>query len=887
MIELSNCLWVPLSELLPGELPELKKKLTAKVVDLTGETVKVLCMREDREGYVGLPRVQGLKLISPGRYADRRTRGQLVKFPRKVALRDYQVDTVEEILDACETSTDFMVCAATGKGKCLARGTPVLMYDGSVRPVEHIAVGDSLMGPDSTPRKVLSLASGREEMFCVTPSKGESYTVNRSHILSLRITGLSGKTVTAGDGRVYRGGDIVDISIDDYLQSSTTFKHVAKGWRTGVEFPTQRQGLPLPPYFLGLWLGDGLSRGPSICTADQEIRDEVAAVAAHYGLRVREEVQHGNASVVLHMSGEKFETNPVREKLQFLSLLENKHIPKCYRVASRADRLSLLAGLLDTDGSAEGSGFVILQKNEQLAIDIAFVARSLGFGCTIRSVQKKCHNNGAVGTYFRVNIFGNCQEIPVRLPRRKVAQRSNFKDPTSVGISVTSVGDGDYFGFEIDGDRRFLLGDFTVTHNTVMGLSVIQTRARTAVVLVDQDNLLTQWMDRCVEHLGMAREDIGVVQGKKKDWRGKKIVICMVQTLVSASNNLPEEFYKNFGTAIFDESHSMGARTYSQALMMFHAEVRFGLSATPKRPDRFMKLLDWNLGTIDVILQDKLEASSVYILQSHGVYSWASNNAKIASRFINEIADDGARNLLIVNAIKWLYESGRDILVVSDRVEHLCSLISLCRAIGLPDQDLGLYAKTETVWLYEKDPRPARRPYGWEKGTEYTPIRLALVQKTIPKVRREAAKENARVIFATYGIIAKGVDIPRLSGGIDATPRAKATQVLGRILRIFPGKIRPIWVTIADTNSFRSLFQLLCRIRDYITSNAEIFIWHPSKGRKLQDADELQDELQEQVSLLRRSKIVIGLDGNNTLWTPSTQSARNSLPARRTTGTSR
>jgi hypothetical protein len=73
-------------------------------------------------------------------------------------------------------------------------------------------------------------------------------------------------------------------------------------------------------------------------------------------------------------------------------------------------------------------------------------------------------------------------------------------------------------------------------------------------------------------------------------------------------------------------------------------------------------------------------------------------------------------------------------------------------------------------------------------------------------------------------------------------------------------------------NSFRSLFQLTCRIRDYLTSNAEIFIWHPSKGRKLQDADELQDELREQVTLLRRSKIVIGRDGNNTLLIPNTLS---------------
>ena len=528
MIELSNCVWIPATDFYQEELIALEKKLTAKVVDMSGEKVEVLCMRDDREGYIGLPRVYGLKLISNEAYVDRRSLGTRVRFPDEPTLRPEQVRTVDDIMDACERHTDFMVCAATGKGK------------------------------------------------------------------------------------------------------------------------------------------------------------------------------------------------------------------------------------------------------------------------------------------------------------------------------------------------------------TVMGLTVAARRGRTTVVIVDQENLLEQWCDRCQEHLGLTMADIGIVRGPKKDWRGKKIVICMVQTLVSASNNLPEEFYRYFGTAIFDESHAMGARTYSQALMLFHAQARFGLSATPKRPDRFMKLLEWNLGNIDVVLDAELEQSSVYIMESHGTYSWASNNSKMASRFINELADDGARNLKIAQATQWLYESGRDILVVSDRVEHLCSLMSLCKAIGIPAGDMGMYAKTETVWEYQKDPRPARRPPGWEKGTEYTPVKLAMVQKTIPKVRREHAKENARVIFATYGIIAKGVDIPRLSGGVDATPRAKAAQLLGRTLRILPGKIRPIWITIADMNSFRSLFQLLCRVRDYITSNAEIFIWHPKKGRKPQDADVLQADLKDQVALLRRSKIVTALDGNNTLLIPSTPTDRGS-----------
>jgi hypothetical protein len=243
----------------------------------------------------------------------------------------------------------------------------------------------------------------------------------------------------------------------------------------------------------------------------------------------------------------------------------------------------------------------------------------------------------------------------------------------------------------------------------------------------------------------------------------------------------------------------------------------------------------------------------------------------MASRFISEIADDGRRNLLLAKAIKWLYDSGRDTLVISDRVEQLCSLKALCEVIGLPERDLGIYAKMETVWVYEKDPRPARRPIGLEPDTEYTPVRLALVQKTLRKDYREYVKENSRVVFATYGIMSKGVDIPRLSGGIDATPRREATQTIGRILRIEPGKVRPIWITVADTNSYRALFQLRGRVGDYVESNAEIYLWDMEKGRKRLDVADLRADLGERVSLLQRSKIVTALDGNNTLLMSPTQ----------------
>ena len=143
-----------------------------------------------------------------------------------------------------------------GIGKCLGRGTPVLMHDGTVRAVEDVRVGDRLMGPDSTPRTVLSLAHGTDRLYRIMPVKGDPYVVNEPHILSLKLTG--------GDGRSQ--GEVVNLSVRDYLARAENFKRNVKGYRVGVEFDAQP--VTLEPYFLGLWLGDGASDTPRIHTTD-------------------------------------------------------------------------------------------------------------------------------------------------------------------------------------------------------------------------------------------------------------------------------------------------------------------------------------------------------------------------------------------------------------------------------------------------------------------------------------------------------------------------------------------------------------------------------------------------------------------------------------------
>lgn len=358
-----------------------------------------------------------------------------------------------------------LVLGPAGTGKCFSPGTKVLMYDGTVKKVEDVKVGDQVMGPDSKPRNVTGTTAGHGEMFMVKPNKGYPYFVNEDHILSLRYSGRK-------DGPGH--GEVVNISVRDYLKKAPSWRKQLKGWKTGVDW--EKRPVPIDPYYLGAWLGDGTARSTAITTIEPEIKDLVGNMAEGLGLRHVVYVgsgrveSHGFAGAprkdTAHASRGRNHTNSVYRALQDLGLLGNKHIPMCYLVNDRETRLSLLAGLIDTDGYLSGKSYEITQKSVRVASDIVFLARSLGFLATVRIDNKACVNNGKVGTYYRVFISGNVAVIPVRVPRKKAALRRQVKNHLVTGIEVIPWGEGPYYGFGVDGDHLFLLADFTVTHNS-------------------------------------------------------------------------------------------------------------------------------------------------------------------------------------------------------------------------------------------------------------------------------------------------------------------------------------------------------------------------------------------------------------------------------------
>lgn len=383
-----------------------------------------------------------------------------------------------------------------GVGKCHAKDTPILMYDGSIKLVQDIVVGDVIMGDDSSPRKVLTLGQGTDDMYDVIPVKGEKYTVNSEHILCLKQSGVGSiDTVVLSDNTIKFKASrfdnmrrsfkhvtfdsyeqarsylesfgeedmITEISVKDYLKlSNSTRKNWLKGYRKGVDF--QNKPVEFDPYILGLWLGDGCSSKPLITSQDAVILGYLNTKLREYDLMMTYNGQYDYYIRAI----DRGSPNKLLEFLQGRNLINNKHIPTDYKCNDRDIRLKVLAGLIDSDGCLINNTYEISQKSETLANDILYLARSLGFAAYARRSEKSCVYKGErrYGMYTRIHISGNIDEIPVKIKRKQAHIRRQAKDHLVTGVDVKHVGVGTYYGFTLDGNHRYLMGDFTVTHNT-------------------------------------------------------------------------------------------------------------------------------------------------------------------------------------------------------------------------------------------------------------------------------------------------------------------------------------------------------------------------------------------------------------------------------------
>lgn len=392
--------------------------------------------------------------------------------------------------------------------ECFHPETKIMTWEGKIKLAKDIVVGDLLIDDHGNLTRVKSTCSGTKGMYTIkhTKKEFEDYTVTDNHILTLKSTEhkrvfyckkrnnfqtilLDKKNLcyrnkgfaTEEEALAYiatvKEDGVLDLEVEKYLKLSSYMKKTLKTFKCeSVKWPEKL--VHLNPYILGMWLGDGLSSGYGFASADPELVNAWTEWAEDNSAEVRHQqrYQYGIIS--------RTKRNPLVQALVEYNLVGNKHIPSEYLVNSRGVRLQVLAGLIDTDGHVRnGHEIRICQgpKNTRIVEDALFLARSLGFCCHVRTGKSKWMHNGEkkTGTYTELTITGSgIEEIPTRLTRKKIlppnSKLHTRRNESTLQSSFVLVKQEEqpFVGWQLDGNGRFLLADFTVTHNTPEGQKI-------------------------------------------------------------------------------------------------------------------------------------------------------------------------------------------------------------------------------------------------------------------------------------------------------------------------------------------------------------------------------------------------------------------------------
>jgi len=459
--------------------------------------------------------------------------------------------------------------------------------------------------------------------------------------------------------------------------------------------------------------------------------------------------------------------------LNNINCFNNKHIPLIYKTSNRKQRLQLLAGLIDSDGYKEFNGYQITTKFSQLRDDILYLCRSLGYGAY--SFTKKIKDK----SYYYIHISGDTSEVPVKLEYKKNNKRKQKKSVLMTGIKkINKLEKDDYYGFSLDGDSLYLMGDFTVTHNT--------GKTRVALELIFQKGVNTLYV---TPSLGIKDQTVKIFEGifgKKnvgthKDKKAKPITICNYQGLKNKSS----EFFDNFQMLIIDESHHSSCKTITDLNMKCwnHIYYRYYFSATPYRNDGSDLELKGTIGDI-IYTYDACKAIEdgylvppyffIYKFKHPGKhydnYAVRSKEVepgvfeKIPGEYEGCIINNDERNDFIIDICKTIKEKDNSqILVLLERVEQGEILHKM-----IPDSH----------WIH-----------GGTKGNN----------KTIEKFNNG----EIRLLIAST-VVGEGIDLPKVKvlvlAGIGKA-RSMVYQKIGRVLRISPGKNKAVIVDFFDENT--------------------------------------------------------------------------------------
>ena len=392
-----------------------------------------------------------------------------------------------------------IIAARPGIGKALALDTSLPTPNGWTT-MGDIAVGDQLLGADGQPTTVVAATDVMRGRPCyeVEFSDGSILVADGQHqwLTETRASRRSAQQAATGYNRSRNQRTFAEVRTTEQiaatLRCTTADRRLNHSVVNCQPLDLPDRDLLIPPYSLGVWLGDGANYAVNFTSADPEVAMHVDAegLRAQPRGRIRYTLQlprsesvaerscvvcGGPSCGLIRCQSCRDRHGSVQARLRTLNLLGNKHVPSIYLRASIAQRRALLAGLLDTDGTVTPEGAVQLcVPSARLAQDVRELVISLGYRCGISTKQARgCTSKSATAFTLTFRTEDDVFRLESkRLAHKERRQYSRARSGARYIVDVRPVQSVPVRCVQVDNsDQLYLAGESMIpTHNSTLGL---------------------------------------------------------------------------------------------------------------------------------------------------------------------------------------------------------------------------------------------------------------------------------------------------------------------------------------------------------------------------------------------------------------------------------
>ncbi len=364
--------------------------------------------------------------------------------------------------------------------KALALDTLIPTPDGW-SPVGDIHPGDMVFASDGQPTRVLAespVMIGRR-CYEVEFSTGERITADAGHLwLTTARVDRPGRKYRGGRGQAAVGPE--RLRTTEEIAETLVFgtrgdrNHSVKLARPLI---LPDVDLPIDPYSLGIWLGDGHSASAVVTTPDVEVVEALRAAEGEVRVRAERGLAQSYAIGRSYRDGQPA-AQTFQGRLRTLGVLNNKHVPPVYLRASFDQRVALLQGLMDSDGTASKAGQLSFSTTRRVLADqMMELASSLGLKPSLRAGEAKLYGR-VVGPAYQVQFWADAFpvfRIARKLARQRMGKSATARSKTRQIVAMRAVASVPVKCLTVEHpDGMFLVGRSCIpTHNSTLAAVLV------------------------------------------------------------------------------------------------------------------------------------------------------------------------------------------------------------------------------------------------------------------------------------------------------------------------------------------------------------------------------------------------------------------------------